>query len=55
MYSQRDGIAMGSSLGPTLSNIFMGFIEKQVISKYKVTYYRYVDDCFVLVRDWWTL
>ena len=51
MYSQHDGIAMGSPLGPTLSNIFMGFIERKVISKYKVTYYRYVDDCFVLGKD----
>ena len=51
VYSQHNGIAMGSPLGPTLSNIFMGFIEKKVISKYKVTYFRYVDDCFVLGED----
>ena len=48
MYSQHDGIAMGSPLEPTLSNIFMGFVERKVISNYKVTYCRYVDDCFVL-------
>ena len=51
MYSQHDGIAMGSPLGPTLANIFMGFIERKVISKYKVTYFRYVDDCFVLAEN----
>ena len=45
MYSQHDGIAMGSQLGPTLANIFMGFIKRKVISNYKVTYFRYVDDC----------
>ena len=33
---------MGSPLGSTLSNIFIGFIERKVISKYKVTYFRYV-------------
>ena len=25
MYSQVDGVAIGSSLGPTLANIFMGY------------------------------
>ena len=48
MYSKHDGIAMGSPLGPTLANIFMGFIERKVISNYKMTYFRYFDDCFVL-------
>ena len=42
---------MGSPLGPTLANIFMGFIERKVISNYKVTYFRYVDDCFVLAEN----
>ena len=51
MYSQHDGIAMGSPLGPTLSNIFMGFIESKVISKFQLTYFRYVDDCFILGKD----
>ena len=27
MYRQVDGIAMGSLLGPTLANIFMGYLE----------------------------
>ena len=26
----------------------MGFLERKVISNYKVTYFRYGDDCFVL-------
>ena len=52
IYSQKDGIAMGSPLGPTLANIFMGYIELKVIPtfKNKLVYLRYVDDCFVLVR-----
>ena len=33
---------MGSPLGSTLSNIFIGFIERKMISKYKMTYFRYV-------------
>ena len=48
MYSQNDGIAISRPLGPTLANIFIGLIGRKVISKYKVTYFRYVDDCFVL-------
>ena len=53
IYSQKDGIAMGSPLGPTLANIFMGYIELKVIPtfKNKLVYLRYVDDCFVLVRS----
>ena len=42
---------MGTSLGPTLSNIFMGFIERKVISKYKVIYFKYADDCFTLGKN----
>ena len=48
MYSKHDGIAVRSPLGTTLVNIFMGFIKIQVISNYKVTYFGYVDDSFVL-------
>ena len=47
MYSKHDGIAMGSPLGPTLANIYISFLDKKVISDYMVTYFRYVDDCFV--------
>ena len=31
IYSQQNGIAMGSPFGPTLVNIFMGFIELKVV------------------------
>ena len=51
MYSQHDGIAIGYPLGPIFANIFMGFIERKVISKYKVAYFRYVDNCFVLGKN----
>ena len=42
---------MCSPLGPTLANIFMGFVVRKVISNYKVTYFRYVDDCFALAEN----
>ena len=33
MYRQIDGVAMGSSLGPTLANTFVGFCEANLFSK----------------------
>ena len=48
IYFQHDIIAMGMSLEETLSNILTCFIERKVISKYKATYFRYVDNCFIL-------
>ena len=55
-YQQIDGVAMGSPLGPTLANIFLGFNEKKWLddcpSQIKPSYYRrYVDDIFVLLPD----
>ena len=50
---QIDGVAMGSSLGPTLANIFMSKIEteaKELGAAFDY-YTRYVDDCFSIVPD----
>ena len=52
-YSQIDGVAMGSPLGPTLANIFLCYHEnnwlKDCPKNFKPIYYkRYVDDIFVL-------
>ena len=53
LYKQVDGVAMGSSLGPTLANAFLVHLEKYWLQNYpsdfKPYYYRrYVDDIFVL-------
>ena len=52
-YSQIDGVAMGSPLGPTLANIFLCYHEsnwlKDCPKNFKAIYYkRYVHDIFVL-------
>ena len=53
MYRQIDGVAVGSSLGPTLANIFVGFCEANLFNKIdcpRPMYYRYVDDTFCLFK-----
>ena len=49
IYRQKDGVAMGSPLGPLLADVFMGKLENeplcQTITKF-ATYKRYVDDIF---------
>ena len=52
-YKQKDGVAMGSLLGPTLANVFLCNLEEQWMSDcpidYKsISHRRYVDDTFLL-------
>ena len=52
-YKEKDGVAMGSPLGPSLANVFLYYFEEQWMSDclidYKpVSYGRYVDDTFLL-------
>ena len=52
-YKQIDGVAMGSPLGPTLADIFLGMIEKQLhdnISQFCL-YKRYVDDILLFTGE----
>ena len=55
-YRQKDGVAMGSPLGPALANAFLCHHEKHwlddcPLSFAPVFYARYVDDIFVLLRS----
>jgi hypothetical protein len=53
IYCQIDGVAMGSPLGPSLANIFVGYQEQQLFSRIAKpsVYFRYVDDTFVILRN----
>ena len=56
LYKQKDGVAMGSPLGPTMANVFLSFCEikwlEQCAKEFKpVLYRRYVNDIFVLFKS----
>ena len=53
MHRQIDGVAMGSPLGSSLSNIFVGDYEALLFKRINkpLLYYRYVDDTFVAFNN----
>ena len=53
LHRQIDGVAMGSSLGPSLANIFVGYYEALLFKRVNkpLMYYRYVDDTFAVFTD----
>ena len=52
LFQQIDGLAKGSSLGPTLANFFLAKMEKRIMSiasaNHPLLYLRYVDDIFAV-------
>jgi len=56
LYSQTDGVPMGSPLDPTLANAFLFYHESKWIADcpshfIPLLYKRYVDDIFLLFND----
>ena len=54
MYVQRDGVSMGSPLGPTFANFFMAEVENRALQNLNVTpalYGRYIDDIFTICEE----
>ena len=56
VYTQKDGVAMGNPLGPTLANAFLSHYEVKWLNEcpyeFKpLLYRRYVDDTFVVFRS----
>ena len=53
LYTQTDGVAMGSPLGPILADIYMGLVEQKLqetIGEWCVWYGRYVDDILIIIH-----
>ena len=48
-YKQIKGVAMGTKMGPSYANLFVGYIEHQFFNQYNGPkpdlYRRYIDDC----------
>ena len=48
-YKQINGVAMGTRMGPSYANLFVGYVEHQFFNQYNgpkpELYGRYIDDC----------
>ena len=54
IYTQNDGVAMGSPLGPVIAGIFMVELERSVVptlSRYMSNWKRYVDDTICWINE----
>ena len=52
LYTQSDGVSMGSPLAPLLANVYMCELENRIIpqlANYMTPWYRYVDDTFAFI------
>ena len=56
LYTQVNGVSMGSALGPVFANYYMSNLENKMLpsfqSKHPITYCRYVDDIFVIAPNY---
>ena len=51
VYTQIDGVVMGSPLGPLFADIFISHLEQCILNEYIVQtsfYERYVDETFII-------
>ena len=51
IYQQIHGTSMGTPVAPTYSNIFMGWLEQQILDTFThkpIIYLRYLDDIFII-------
>jgi len=48
-FKQTNGVAIGTKMGPSYANLFVGFVKHQFFSQYNgpkpQLYGRYIDDC----------
>ena len=54
LYVQIEGVAMGSPLGPSFANFYMGYLESLAFADPEnkpFIYARYMDDTFVQIKD----
>ena len=54
LYLQIEGVAMGSPLGPTFANFYMGNLEQNIFNNYynkPSIYVRYIDDIFMQIDN----
>ena len=49
-YQQISGVAMGTKMGPSYANLFVGYVEKHIFKQYTGHipdfFGRFIDDCF---------
>ena len=52
MYTQVDGVMMGSPVGALFASLFMSQLENEIVSKLKnlKEWTRYVDDTFAFIK-----
>ena len=56
LYNQINGVSMESALGPVFANYYISSVENKILAAFKnehqITYFRYVDDIFVIAANY---